>query len=399
MVVFNPIMHTRFMHPNAVPTAKPMEPPEDDATPRVTPLHTAIQRRVDSIESANYATNTRVALGRFQAFLQRERAVDVVEEIDWQDCRAWAQQLTRDVQADEFAASTANQYYRNVRATLTWWRNNGTILENPALRDRATKELPEDTEKPEQQFWGVETRKALLNHTIREVDDVLDRLQDQPIRPEESDDLLLAARDRALAFMVAGTGVRGAEILRQPDDAKRNGVSWDDVSADGVLSVLGKSRQKPENVSLPTKVYHFLDKWRQYLDPPGDDWPVFPTLDKGTLRRDLESRLGELDLATDASVRERLQMYVEHGLTPLAISTNAGRGVMKRLSDDAGLDVDGDYLKPHGGRRTLGHELYGQDPVKTQETLRHKSIETTHKSYRDEQAAQRRRDLDDMVDL
>jgi steroid delta-isomerase-like uncharacterized protein len=41
-----------------------------------------------------------------------------------------------------------------------------------------------------------------------------------------------------------------------------------------------------------------------------------------------------------------------------AISTEGARSVMKRLCDEADLDVDGEYLKPHGARRGLGDELY-----------------------------------------
>ncbi|WP_458208615.1 hypothetical protein [Haladaptatus sp. NG-SE-30] len=40
-----------------------------------------------------------------------------------------------------------------------------------------------------------------------------------------------------------------------------------------------------------------------------------------------------------------------------AISTEGARSVMKRLCKEADLDVDGEYLKPHGVRRGLGDEL------------------------------------------
>lgn len=126
---------------------------------------------------------------------------------------------------------------------------------------------------------------------------------------------------------------------------------------------------------------------------------MFVQLDKAHLRISLKAQVGAVDLDSDASVRERPNAYAAHGLVPPAVSTNAGRNVMERLSEAANLDVDGEYLKPHGGRRTLDDELYEKDPVTSQETLRHKSIETTHAAIRDKQAAKRCDDLDDMADL
>jgi integrase len=67
-------------------------------------------------------------------------------------------------------------------------------------------------------------------------------------------------------------------------------------------------------------------------------------------------------------------------------------------SEAAGLTgSDGAALKLHGARRGLGSELYGADAELAQETLRHKSIETTHESYREEQAVQRREDVEDVL--
>jgi integrase len=55
---------------------------------------------------------------------------------------------------------------------------------------------------------------------------------------------------------------------------------------------------------------------------------------------------------------------------------------MKRLCEDANLDIDGEYLKPHGGRRGVGETLYTElDPVAAQRALRHKDPATTSKMY------------------
>lgn len=91
-----------------------------------------------------------------------------------------------------------------------------------------------------------------------------------------------------------------------------------------------------------------------------------------------------VDERSNAAVRNRLNRST-YDLVPPAISTTPGRGGTKRLSEAADVAVDGDPLKPHAGRRTLGDELYEQYSMTSQETLRHQSIETTHASYSDKQ--------------
>jgi hypothetical protein len=60
---------------------------------------------------------------------------------------------------------------------------------------------------------------------------------------------------------------------------------------------------------------------------------------------------------------------------------------MKRLCEAADIDIDGEYLKPHGGQRGLESDLYGQ------ELLRHESIETTHQSDREQNVVEQRERL------
>ncbi|WP_435365708.1 hypothetical protein [Haloarchaeobius sp. DYHT-AS-18] len=71
----------------------------------------------------------------------------------------------------------------------------------------------------------------------------------------------------------------------------------------------------------------------------------------------------------------------EHDAPPRAMSTESGRNTMQRLCEHAGVDVDGEYLKPHGGRRALGDELYRENPAMAQKALRHSDITVTQKSY------------------
>jgi hypothetical protein len=102
----------------------------------------------------------------------------------------------------------------------------------------------------------------------------------------------------------------------------------------------------------------------------------------------------------ETTLDESMSMSVlrEHGIAPPALSKNGARSLMKRLCDAADLDIDGEYLKPHGGRRGLGSDLYAQDAELAQELLRHESIETTHESYREQNVAERRERLERALD-
>jgi RNA-splicing ligase RtcB len=59
------------------------------------------------------------------------------------------------------------------------------------------------------------------------------------------------------------------------------------------------------------------------------------------------------------------------------VTVAGGRNVMQRLCEDAGLDIDGEYLKLHSGRRGLGHQIYEESAELPQEALHHQSVETT----------------------
>lgn len=58
-------------------------------------------------------------------------------------------------------------------------------------------------------------------------------------------------RNRALVYLLAYSRARSAEVLRGPNDARRDGLRWGDVDLEeGVLTVLGKS-QDEQRVQLP----------------------------------------------------------------------------------------------------------------------------------------------------
>jgi integrase len=79
-----------------------------------------------------------------------------------------------------------------------------------------------------------------------------------------------------------------------------------------------------------------------------------------------------------------------------SLSTNGGRRVMERLCDSADVEVAGEYLKPHGGRRALGREVFVEKPGAATELLRHKDASTTKESYAEVQRKEVREVVDDL---
>jgi len=114
-----------------------------------------------------------------------------------------------------------------------------------------------------------------------------------------------------------------------------------------------------------------------------ESWPVFVT-------GHLPKLYGGLPDDVDASPETVLDRYREHEITPPALSTNGGRTILERLSTESGIREDGEILKPHGARRGLGTELYRGSAEVSQSVLRHKSIETTHASYNEDDTAHTR---------
>lgn len=77
----------------------------------------------------------------------------------------------------------------------------------------------------------------------------------------------VAVRDRALIAVIAYSGVRGGEVLRDPRDEHRRGLRWSDVDLeDGTLRVLGKS-QNWEFAQLPRQAERYLRAHRRRQNP------------------------------------------------------------------------------------------------------------------------------------
>jgi len=350
--------------------------------PRDTTIENTVSRYLDSLNSGGSRISMRPALKHFTQFCE-DQGVEYVEEIETRDLREFGLELRERYSNQEIKESTAHNYFRYVRSFLSFCVRDELLDSNPAKTNRATEYLPEDTGDRKRQFWSEKQRKQIINYATKRVDMALDgKIK---VDPEQ------AYRDRTMVVLLAETGARGAELFNDRNDEKRNGITWNDIDLEKrVLYVFGKSRTKNEEVPLPSAAREALDRYKRFQDPPTDEWPVFPTAHAPTkysvLPDEIES--GEKDI--DDVLRE-------HQIAPPAITKEGARSVMKRLTDEANIELDDehDYLTPHGARRALGADLYASgESEKAQQVLRHQSIETTHEAYSDLKTG----DLADSID-
>jgi integrase len=344
-------------------------------------LNAFVRSKQKGTDSGNYQRNARRAIEEWINWLaDREDPIESFDQLQVSQMRQYARHLKERVDRDEIAGSTANTYWNYIAAFLGWCVYEELLTENPARKRRAEQELPDMRPRSDrQQFWSRDDREALLSHLNERAHVAID---------EEGLSAIKELRDRALASLLAYSGVRGAEVLRDPSDDRRRGLRWRDVDLDaGTLVVLGKS-QADEEAPLPPQACDPLERLQQALRPTSDDWPVFPTLHRPTLSRIVREDLADTgydDTGVQEAVEEHdwLTLYRDHEFVPPALTTNGGRTVMRRVCEAAEITLDGehDYLTPHGGRRGAGDVLYREDPVLAQTALRHRSIETTKDSY------------------
>jgi integrase len=255
-----------------------------------------------------------------------------------------------------------------------WCVNEGYLEAHYARRASATAPLPEDdSRKPgDQQAWTSEQRHALTRHVDEQARNAIEAFTTLPEGTDPLDkqraryEALKAARDRALVFVLAYTAVRVGELLRDPNDPRRRGVRWDEISlGDGSIEVYRKKKQW-DAASLPDPVISPLRSYRKLMDPPTDRWPVFPTFDQRTLATLVRNELADRGERSDA-IDERSDEYardlllvLEEYIRPESLTTDGARSIMQRLTDDADINVNHSkhaYLAPHGGRRGMGEVL------------------------------------------
>ena len=352
-------------------------------------------------DSGNYRRLAENVLGRWSEWLQ-QRGITDLDRIDTQTMRRYAQRLRQRARAREANSETgitpasAQTYYAIISGFLTWCVEDERLPTNPALARRAKSELPDDTgERTTQQFWSADDRTRLLQYADKRAHDAID---------EHGSDATIEVRDRALVGVLAFTGCRVGEVVRDPEDVRRQGLRWNDVDLDsGTLRVLGKNQQWQE-AQLPRQARTDLERHYRVQDPPTEDWPVFPTAHAPTLYALVREYLPEQGVAVEEVETLLKENDVEallrdYEIAPPNLTTRSVRRILGGLCDDAEIDPDGpvDYLQPHGARRGVGDVLYRErGPAAAQRALRHEDPQTTAKAYQHIDAGDLAEDVSDV---
>ncbi len=336
-------------------------------------------------DGGNYRRNAARELVRFAGWAAGDRGADdwtgivpddldrepTFDNLDERVFREYARHLGGDRRLKQ---NTVQTYYRYISAWCGWCVNEGYLEAHYAQRASAMAPLPEDDgRKPgDQQAWTSEQRHALTRHVDEQARDAVEAYT---TLPEDTDPLdkqrarygaLKAARDRALVFVLAYTAVRVGELLRDPNDPRRRGVRWEDLSLDDGSMDVYRKKQQWDAASLPDPVILPLRSYQKLMDPPADQWPVFPTLDQRTLATHVREELADRGLQPDLIDGRRdefardLLLALEEDIRPPSITTDGARSILQRLSADGEVDIDHpkhDYLAPHGGRRGMGEVL------------------------------------------
>lgn len=336
-------------------------------------------------DGGNYRRNAARELERFAEWAAGEGGDDdgtgivhddvdrdpTFEDLDGQVFREYARYLAGDRGLKQ---NTVQTYYRYISAWCGWCVNEGYLKAHYAQRASAMAPLPKDDgRKPgDQQAWTSDQRHAITRYANERAHDAVEAYTTLPDSTDPLDkqraryEALKASRDRALVFVFAYTAVRVGELLRDPNDPRRRGVCWEDISLeDGSMDVYRK-KQQWDAASLPNPVISPLRRYRHLMDPPTERWPVFPTFDQRTLaklvREELEERGEHPEAITECcnEYARDLLLALDEDIRPPSITTDGARSILQRLSETAEIDIDHpkhDYLAPHGGRRGMGEVL------------------------------------------
>lgn len=124
--------------------------------------------------------------------------------------------------------------------------------------------------------------------------------------------------------------------------------------------------------SLTKQAVTPMRRYKDLLGPVIDEWPVFPTFHLPTLYKTLRTRLHDEHSWSENKIEtfvddltgqaEIFEAPYEYELAPSSINTDGARRVMRRLCEEADLELEGkhDYLVPYGGRRGAGEVLVRQ---------------------------------------
>ncbi|WP_226482635.1 tyrosine-type recombinase/integrase [Natrinema amylolyticum] len=333
--------------------------------------------------SGNYRRNLERCVEDFLEWLEADSGSNgTFDDLDERTFRHYARELT----GRELAPGTVQTYYAQVSAYIGWCVREGLLEVNYAQRNVAKEPLPENDGRRsgDQQAWTDDHRLQITRYVDERAHDAAD---------EKGLDAIQEFRDRALVYVLCYSGVRGGEIFADPKDDRRNGLRWGDVSLeDRKMTVLAK-KQDWSDRSLTKQAINPMSRYENLLDPARDDWPVFPTFHLptlyGTLRTGLRDEHGwspsEIEEFVDGLTGQPavFDALREYELSPPAINTDGARRIMRRLCEDAEIELDDrhGYLAPHGGRRGAGEVMVRQRGFTAAARLLDNSEEVVRRSY------------------
>lgn len=156
---------------------------------------------------------------------------------------------------------------------------------------------------------------------------------------------------------------------------------WEDYTS---LEVLGKSQQW-ESRSLPPQIRPAIERWESILEPE-PDWPLVPSFHYPSLYGVLPD---DVDPDTLDGYGDIFEAIREHDARPPAMTTDGGRRLFRRLSEDAGIEVEEGYLQLHGARRGVGLVLALEQGADAAADQLANSVKVVEESYSDILASER----------
>lgn len=162
--------------------------------------------------------------------------------------------------------------------------------------------------------------------------------------------------------------------------------------------------QEWETTPLPRQAVFAVRQYYSLLGEPPDQWRVFPTEHAPSKYRVARDELATTHDLSDDAIETVLDetaidsVLQEYEIIPPAVTVNRMRSHMQTLCEEAGIDVDGEYLKLHGARRGLGDAVFRVDRGEAQDLLRHRSLQTTKDAYSHIEAEERAERVPDILD-
>ena len=184
------------------------------------------------------------------------------EDLDSGHLREYARYLAR----QSWTAGTVRTYYAYVSAFCGWAVREGHLAENFAQRRNATEPIPDDGghKSGDQQAWSAEDRQQLTAFVDEQASSAIDNIG------EDRETAIKTCRDRALVYLLSYSGVRGAEVLRDRSDERRQGLRWEGVHLENRYVTVFAKRQRLDDRGLPQPAIHPLQMYQKVLDAPSE---------------------------------------------------------------------------------------------------------------------------------